>query len=310
MPLMQAIAEDIDAIALTDEAAIASERDRIRGLLFAGHNRISAELMDSLPNLEIMVAPSAGFEGVDLDAARARGITVTSGGDVGSRDVAHFAIALTLALRHHIVPSHDFVTSGAWLKGWPAARRSFRVDRVGVVGLGPIGQAVANGIAPLCGEVGWWGPRPKQLPWKRHENLMALAEWSDVLILCARSGADTAGMIDAAVLDAIGPKGSFVNIARGFMVDEDALIDALRAGRLGSAGLDVMVEEPARPDRWADVPNVLLAPHMAGVTTENQIGVVQLAISNLRTLLSGETPRFMIVDGHRRLSGRAPPPVA
>lgn len=297
MPLMQAIAEDIDAIALTDEAAIASERDRIRGLLFAGHNRISAELMDSLPNLEIMVAPSAGFEGVDLDAARARGITVTSGGDVGSRDVAHFAIALTLALRHHIVPSHDFVTSGAWLKGWPAARRSFRVDRVGVVGLGPIGQAVANGIAPLCGEVGWWGPRPKQLPWKRHENLMALAEWSDVLILCARSGADTAGMIDAAVLDAIGPKGSFVNIARGFMVDEDSLIDALKAGRLGGAALDVFVDEPADPARWADVPNVVLSPHVGGMTNESRDALNELVCFNLRTLLTGERPRKIVVEG-------------
>jgi len=295
--MLASLADEFVIVQLEDEAALARERDRIRAIMFAGHNQVPVSLMDSLPNLSLMVSPSAGIEGVDLEAARARSITVTSGGDTHSADVASYAVGLTVAARHQIVLNDAHVRSGAWQAGWPPLRRSLGTDRVGIVGLGPIGRGVAEGLGALCREIGWWGPHPKDAPWLRHDSIAALARWCDILILCARSGADTAKLIDAPIIEAIGPDGLFVNIARGFMVDEDSLIDALKAGRLGGAALDVFVDEPADPARWADVPNVVLSPHVGGMTNESRDALNELVRFNLRTLITGERPRKIVVEG-------------
>jgi len=295
--MLAPLADEFIIVRLDDEAAVMRERERIRAIMFAGHNHVPVELMDRLPNLTLMVSPSAGIEGVDLEAARARGITVTSGGDTHSGDVASYAVGLTMAARHQILRNDQHVRSGAWHAGWPGFRRSLRADRVGIVGLGPIGHSVAEGLNALCREIGWWGPNPKDVPWRRHESLHALAQWCDILVLCARSGADTAKLIDARVIDAIGPDGLFVNIARGFMVDEDALIDALQSGRLGGAGLDVFMNEPTDPARWTDVPNLVLSPHVGGMTHEARNALNELVHFNLRTLLTGERPRQIVVEG-------------
>ncbi|NDC57861.1 MAG: hypothetical protein EBZ50_03330 [Alphaproteobacteria bacterium] len=164
-----------------------------------------------------------------------------------------------------------------------------RGRKLGIVGLGAIGAAFATRAAALGLDVRWTGPRPKpDAPYPFEPDLAALAAWADVLAVCAPGGAATDKLIDAGVIAALGPDGMLINVARGSLVDEDALIDALKAGRLGSAGLDVFATEPTPPARWADVPNVTLTPHLGGATREAIMESAQLVLENLRRFFAGD----------------------
>jgi lactate dehydrogenase-like 2-hydroxyacid dehydrogenase len=167
-------------------------------------------------------------------------------------------------------------------------RPSLKGRKVGIVGLGAIGEAVARRVVAFGMSVAWWGPNPKPSEWPRAASLLALAEDSDILVVCARAEAANRGLISAEVIDAVGPGGMIVNVARGQLIDEDALIAALKAGRLGRAGLDVFAEEPTPASRWADVPNTVLTPHTAGGTTDSIPRMVAQALENIRLHLAGE----------------------
>jgi lactate dehydrogenase-like 2-hydroxyacid dehydrogenase len=167
-------------------------------------------------------------------------------------------------------------------------RPSLKGRKVGIVGLGAIGEAVARRVVAFGMSVAWWGPNPKPSEWPRAGSLLALAEDSDILVVCARAEAANRGLISAEVIDAVGPGGMIVNVARGQLIDEDALIAALKAGRLGRAGLDVFAEEPTPASRWADVPNTVLTPHTAGGTTDSIPRMVAQALENIRLHLAGE----------------------
>jgi len=255
----------------------------------SGIDRFDAALIDRLPDLKHIAVLGAGLDGIDLDAMAARGIAVTSGGAIHSGEVADQAVGMMIAARRRLLESDAWVRQGRWAsEGRFPPTRSLRHQKVGILGLGHIGIAIAERVQPFCPEIAWWGPRDKPARWPRKESLMALAAWSDILFIAARAHDDTRGLVDAAVIDALGPAGLLVNISRGFVVDEDALIAALRDGRLGQAALDVFDPEPATAERWADVPNTLLAPHNAGATIESIMALCAHAVDTVKRVHRGE----------------------
>jgi len=286
--MCEPIAERFDILRLWSEgdAAIRERGAHVIAVLTSGRDRIDAALMDRLPKLRLIVAVGAGYEGVDVSAAKIRGITVANAGDTHSGDVADHAVALTLAVIQRVLSNDAWVRSGTWeTKGYPPNRRALSAERFGILGLGRIGLAIANRLAPFGAEIGWWGPTDRPAGWPRHESALALAAWCTTLIVAARG--DATALVDRRVIDAVGYDGYIINVARGQVIDEDAVIAALRDGRLGGAGLDVFREEPAPPGRWANVPNVVLSPHVAGVTAEAMARLRDTAVRNLKTALEG-----------------------
>ncbi len=248
--------------------------------------RLDAALLDRLPNLRLIAVPGAGYEHVAVDAARARGIIVANSGGAHSADVADHAVALTLASVHRLPELQAWVREGHWSKtSFPERRHAMSAQRFGIVGLGSIGTAIAERLAPFGGEIAWWSRHDKPARWPRRASLIDLARWCTTLVVATRG--DAAALIDAATIEAVGPDGLIVNISRGAVIDEDALIAALRNGRLGLAALDVFAEEPTPPERWRDVPNLVLSPHVAGVSHESMSRLREAAIRNLSSVLDG-----------------------
>jgi lactate dehydrogenase-like 2-hydroxyacid dehydrogenase len=286
--MCEPVAARFDVLRLWSEgdAAIRERGAQVVAVLTSGKDRIDSALLDRLPKLRLIAAVGAGYECVDVRAARLRGITVANAGDTHSGDVADHAVALTLAVIQRILPNDAWVRSGTWeAKGYPATRRALSAERFGILGLGRIGLAIAHRLAPFGAEIGWWGPTDRPAAWPRHDSARALAAWCSTLIVAARG--DATALVDRDVIDAVGNDGYIINIARGQVIDEDALIAALRDGRLGGAGLDVFRDEPAPPGRWANVPNVVLSPHVAGVTVEAMARLRDTAVRNLMTALEG-----------------------
>jgi len=204
--------------------------------------------------------------------------------------VADHAIGLMISAWRNIGAGDRSLRAGGW-RSDPllAPPPSLNGRYLGVVGLGAIGEAVARRAEAFGLIVSWWGPNPKAAAWPRAESLMELAQASDILVVCSRADAANRGLISRAVIEAVGPKGLIVNVARGSLIDEDALIAALKDGRLGKAALDVFAEEPTPRERWADVPNTVLTPHTAGGTTDSIPRMVGQALDNIRRFLAGET---------------------
>jgi lactate dehydrogenase-like 2-hydroxyacid dehydrogenase len=261
----------------------------IRALVVAGEAPIDQALAEGLPKLGLIACFTSGYDGIDLYWARARGLKVSHSPAVNHEDVADHAIGLMLAAWRRIVEGDALVRGGFWRPDEKLVTPSLGGRRVGIVGLGAIGEAVARRAEAFGVKIAWWGPREKpQAPWPRAESLQALARESDILILAARLSDENRGLIEAGVLDALGPHGLLVNISRGGLVDEEALIAALQDGRLGMAALDVFAAEPTPAERWAEVPNVVLSPHAAGATTGALPKMLALTRENLRRFFAGE----------------------
>ena len=257
----------------------------VRAIVVAGEFELDKGLIERLPNLIHVACFTAGYDGIDVDWCHGRGLTVTHAPGVNHEDVADHAIGLILAARRRIVEGDRAVKEGAWLLDNRLMTPSLRGQKLGIVGLGDIGQAVARRAEPMRMTVAWWGPRNKVSPWPRADSLLALAQTSDILVVACRADDNNRGLISRDVLDALGPNGLLVNVARGQLVDEDALISGLREGRLGQAALDVFLDEPTDPVRWADVPNTVLTPHTGGATTEAVQGMLMLLVQNLQAVL-------------------------
>lgn len=262
-------------------------RDTIEALVVAGEYPLDKTLIESLPRLKHIACFTSGYDGIDVDWCRARGLTVTHAPGVNHEDVADQALGLILAARRQIVSGDRAVRSGGWTVDSRTITPSLNGQKLGVVGLGAIGQAVARRAEVFRMAVSWWGPRDKPAPWPRAASLLELARQSDILVVASRADDDNRGLISAEVLDALGPQGLLVNVARGQLVDEDALIAALRSGRLGGAALDVFVDEPTDPARWAEAPNTVLTPHTGGATTDAVQGMLGLLLQNLDAVLNG-----------------------
>jgi lactate dehydrogenase-like 2-hydroxyacid dehydrogenase len=265
--------------------------DDITAVVVAGEDALDTAVLEHLPNLRHVACFTSGYDGLDLDWCRARGLIVTHAPAVNHEDVADHALALMLAARRRVVDGDRIVRSGSWAIEQRLITPSMRGQLVGIVGLGAIGEAVALRAVVMGCEVTWWGPRDKpQAAWPKAGSLVELAQASDVLVVACRADATNRGLISTEVIEALGPNGLLVNVARGSLVDEDALIAALKAGRLGGAALDVFETEPTSAERWADVPNVLLTPHTAGATLAAVHGMLALLMRNLQAVAAGESP--------------------
>lgn len=261
----------------------------IRALVTLGEVPLEPKLLDSLPALGLIACFTVGHEGVDVADARRRGLQMSYAPGSNHEDVADQALGLILASRREIVSGDRLVRDGGWTNDQRLLNRSVRGSKVGVVGLGRIGEAVARRCEALGMTASWWGPRAKPgAAWPKADSLLALARDSDILVVCAHLDAETRGLIGTDVLNALGPRGLLVNVSRGGLIDEDALIDALKSGRLGAAALDVFETEPTPAARWADTPNVILTPHTAGATDRSVGEMVGMLMQNLGAYFAGQ----------------------
>ncbi|GGJ26063.1 2-hydroxyacid dehydrogenase [Neoroseomonas lacus] len=241
-----------------------------------------------LPDLRLLSSQGAGLERIDLAAAARRGIAVAYTPDVMTEDVADAAIGLMYAAARRVAEADRFVRAGRWAQERMGLGISLHRKAAGIVGLGRIGQAIARRCAGLGMDVAWTGPRPKpDQPWPFLADIRALAERSDVLILATPGGGGTDRLVDAGVLAALGPRGVLVNIARGSVVDEEALIVALQDGTIAAAGLDVFAREPALDARFLALDNVVLAPHSASLTIETRAALVARILADMDAFRDG-----------------------
>jgi len=269
----------------------------IGALVVAGEFPVDRALVEGLPKLGLIACFTAGYDGVDLAWASERGLKVSHSPGVNHEDVADQAIGLMLAAWRGLIEGHAIVLEGRWRPTEKRITPSLAGKRLGIVGLGAIGEAVARRAETFGLKIAWWGPNQKpDVRWPRTDSLMALAEASDILIVAARASEANRNLIDAAVIDALGPTGLLINVSRGQLVDEDALIAALKAERLGMAALDVFQNEPTPAERWADVPNVLLSPHTGGATSAALPKMVALTRENLRRFFAGEALANAVVE--------------
>lgn len=261
--------------------------DRIRALVGGGSMRVDAALLDRLPQLAIVAVHGVGHDGIDAAALAARGVTLAITPDVLTEDVADLAIGLWLAVERRIAANDRSVRDGGWRM--PLSRRASG-RRIGIYGLGTIGRAIAARAEPFAGEMRYTARIAKpDVPWRFVPNLLQLAAASDVLILAAASTPDNRGAVDAAVLAALGADGVLVNVARGALVDQDALIAALEQGRIAGAGLDVFADEPAIPDALRR-DDVVLSPHQGSATREARAAMAAMVLANLDACFAGRVP--------------------
>jgi len=268
---------------------VAPLKDKIRGFASFTSYPVTAELIAALPKLEIIAAMSVGTDHIDLAAAKSRGIAVTNAPDVLTDCVADTGMALVLAVARRLIPADRFVREGRWLKGaFPLASKVGGAT-MGVVGLGRIGKAVAQRAAAFGMHIAYFGRRRQpDIPYRYYDDLVALARDSDYLMLTSPGGPETRHLVNAAVLEALGPEGAVINIARGSVVDEKALVEALAAGRLGGAGLDVYEDEPFVPEALLKLDNVVLLPHIASATHATRAAMGALMIANFKAHFAGE----------------------
>ena len=270
-------------------AWLAQRSPAIRAVVTTGALGLNASDMALLPHLEMIAVNGVGLDGVALDQARERGIAVTTTPNVLTDDVADVALALLLASARHIVSLDRFVRDGGWERRETIApASSLRGKTAGIFGFGQIGQAIALRLAAFGVHVRYFQPRAitgTSVP--RAESLLALAQESDYLFVCAPGTPATRQSIDRSVLDALGPQGTLINIARGALIDEVALIAALRDGQLGAAALDVFADEPRVPAALRALPNVVLTPHVGSLTVETRHAMGQLVVDNLAAHFAG-----------------------
>ena len=263
----------------------------IRALVVAGEFELDKGLIEGLPNLIHVACFTSGYDRIDVDWCRARGLIVTHAPGVNHEDVADHALGLIISARRGLASGERMLRSGGWAAETRVLTPSLRGQKVGIVGLGLIGQAVARRAEAFGMQVSWGGPRDKPADWPRAETLEALARQSDILVIACRVDDSNIGLISRQIIEAVGPQGLLVNVSRGQIIDEPALIAALKAGTLGGAALDVFVQEPVDPAIWADVPNTVLTPHTAGATQESVQAMLMLLMQNLAAVLGGEPPK-------------------
>jgi lactate dehydrogenase-like 2-hydroxyacid dehydrogenase len=262
----------------------------VRGVVTNGHMGPDAALLDRLTALEVICSASVGYDGIAVDHARSKGIPVTNTPDVLNADVADLAIALMVMTARRLVASDRHIRAGDWArKGDYPLAASVSGKRLGILGMGRIGKAIARRAEAMDMPIAYTSRNPVAgLAYRHYPDLTALAQDSDFLVVIIPSTPETAKIVDRKVLEALGPEGILVNIARGAVVDEEALVAALRSGRLGGAGLDVFVREPHVPEALLTMDNVVLEPHVGSATVETRRAMSQLVLDNLDAHFAGK----------------------
>jgi lactate dehydrogenase-like 2-hydroxyacid dehydrogenase len=267
----------------SDKAALlASLAERCEVIVTTGGRGVENEVMQALPKLRLVSCFAVGVDAVDVEWARARDIAVTNTPEVLTEDVADMALALLLATIRRIPYGDRFVREGQWLKGSMALTSSLQGKKVGILGLGRIGSAIARRCLGFNTVIGYSDPFPKDdTAYKYFADPVELATWAEVLIAACPGGAATKGLVSREVLTALGAQGVFVNIARGSVVDEPALTELLGSGALGRAGLDVFADEPRVPQALLALENVVLQPHQASATVPTRTAMGQIVLDNV-----------------------------
>ncbi|NNF89907.1 MAG: 2-hydroxyacid dehydrogenase [Boseongicola sp.] len=248
------------------------------------------EVLAALPNLKVVSSFGVGYDSIDADACAERGIIVANTPGVLNDEVADTAMMLWLAVSRRLVPSDRWARSGDWeAKGAFPLTRSVRGRKLGIVGFGRIGQTIAKLADAFDAEISYHARSKKDVPFSYYPQLVEMARDSDVLIVITPGGAETRHLISAEVMDALGPEGILINVSRGSVVDEAALVAALEDGRLGGAGLDVFEEEPKIPDALKSMENVVLLPHVGSATVETRTAMGDLVCKNLERWLADRT---------------------
>jgi lactate dehydrogenase-like 2-hydroxyacid dehydrogenase len=271
---------------------------RILAIAASGAVSVDARLIDALPALKIISVHAVGYDLTDVAHARSRGVVVTHTPDVLNDDVADLALLLVLGTLRRLPAMDAYVRAGRWAsEGPPPLSRRAAGLRYGLLGLGRIGRAIAERLAPLAGEIAYHTRRPvADASWRHVPDLVDLAAQVDVLVVIVPGGASTRGLVSSEVLKALGPDGVLVNVARGEVVDQDALVAALTSGALGGAGLDVFADEPNVPQALIDSDRCVLTPHVASATVQTREAMAELMIANLQAVLSDRPPISPVPD--------------
>ena len=273
-----------------DPTALDGAVREARALVSFGSVGASAAIMDALPRLEMIGLFSVGYDKVDVAHARRKGIKVSNTPDVLTDDVADLAVGLLYAAVRNIAANDRMARSGKWALGQQVALSgSVTGRRIGILGLGRIGRAIARRLEPVASEIIYHNRRPVAgSPYRYVQDRIAFARESEVIIVATSGGPEAHGLVDAAMLDALGPQGMLINISRGSVVDEDALVAALTEGRIGGAGLDVFVNEPQVPEALFTMDNVVLQPHQGSATINTRKAMADLVLANLDAWAAGK----------------------
>ena len=277
----------------------------IQAVATNGHDGLALETMARLPDLQAISCYGVGYEGIDAKAAAARGIWVSHTPDVLNDDVANTAIMLLLATGRCLIRDDRFVREGRWAQeGNAPVTRAIAGKTVALLGMGRIGMEIARKLSVFSCEVVYHTRTKKNdLPYRYYDNLGEMAQAADYLVIIVPGGAETSGIVDGSVLDKLGPEGILVNVARGSVVDEPALIEALQTGRLAAAGLDVFAHEPHVPPAFFAMDNVVLLPHAGSATVETRKAMGDLMIENLLCYFSSGRVKTPVPE----CSGLIPP---
>jgi lactate dehydrogenase-like 2-hydroxyacid dehydrogenase len=261
---------------------LAEHGERIDYVLTDGHLGIDSQTLAALPNLRAVSSYGVGYDAVDIEAALARDVPVSHTPGVLDEEVATTALLLLLACFRNFEAQTNHARSGAWARdGSLPLARSADGRTIGILGLGRIGKAIARKLTPFSSRILYTGRSKQDVAFSYYDSLTEMAGDADALISIVPGGVATHHLINAEVLDALGPEGILINVGRGSTVDEAALIDALSSGTLGAAGLDVFEDEPNIPDALRGLPNVTLTPHIGSATVETRAAMGNLAIDNL-----------------------------
>ena len=272
-----------------DPATLPKAVQEARALVSFGSVGASAAMMDALPKLEMIGLFSVGYDKVDVAHAREKGIKLSNTPDVLTDDVADLAVGLLYAMVRNIAANDRMVRSGQWTQGRTMALSgSVTGQRIGILGLGRIGRAVARRLEPVASEIIYHNRRAAaDVPYRYVEDRITFAQESDAMIVATSGGPEAQRLVDAAMLDALGPHGVLVNISRGSVIDEYALVASLTEGRIGGAGLDVFVNEPDVPEALLTMDNVVLQPHQGSATVRTRKAMADLVLANLDAWASG-----------------------
>ena len=274
------------------EVFSADELKDVRALITAGGQSLKGDVMDMMPNLGAIICYGTGYDGVDFKAAAERKIVVGNSPGANAASVADLALTLMLAVTRRILPADQYLREGGWSGAKPSPLMSPLSGnpgrRVGVYGMGEIGRKIASRVAAFETEVAYYSRSQHDVPYQYMNSLDALVEWCDVLMIAVRAGPDTQHIIDAAMLKKLGADGYVVNISRGSVIDQAALVTALIDKTIAGAGLDVFEKEPHAPDALTALPNVVLTPHIGGHTLDSHHGMQDCVIANLTAYFAGQ----------------------
>ncbi len=250
----------------------------------------NADVLAKFPDLKLVACYGIGTDSIDMATVRARGIGISNTPGLLTEDVADLAMALMLASARDIVPQTQYIRDGRWttIAAKVPLGRSLKNKAIGIVGLGNIGAAIAERATAFRMRVSYHGPRQKPVPYTYMPDLIAMAKESDFLVIASRGGDDTRNIVNRDVLEALGPQGTLVNVSRGSIVDEAALVEALRTGKLGFAALDVFANEPRVSEKLLWMPNVIMTPHQGSATADTRLAMALSLVENVEAFFAGK----------------------